>query len=125
MIEAYPNLLDLSIKSNSVNATVQVIIAYIRNNPNCPLTHKLNDQYFNVINKYAPYIRIPKFVVQKLTPLLSLRDESNNHTCSICINELNVDQKVILCKSCDRYIGCFECLNTWLKQSNICPHCNK
>lgn len=125
MIEKYPNLFDQAMNSTMVKMLINVIVIYQRNNPNCPLNQKINTNYYNVIHKYNAWALQSKFVIQMLTASLSLRDSSDKPICCICLEELEIGQKVGLCKFCDRYIGCVGCVENWLKQSNICPHCNK
>lgn len=46
-------------------------------------------------------------------------------TCLICKELIREDSRPVMLPCCRNAICCYECINTWLITSPICPHCRE
>lgn len=58
----------------------------------------------------------------KVEDLLELTEESEEHLCSICLDDFKEGCEVVLLP-CRNHTFHFECIEKWLKQNSLCPEC--
>lgn len=91
-----------------------------------------NDVEYNEIENVRPDVVHKPFIFEIVTEFdqtKSLYDQSNQTNCIICMDELKIDQSIVECLQCNKYVGHQECIQKWIdiQQSKYdkvkCPHC--
>lgn len=91
-----------------------------------------NDVEYNEIENVRPDVVHKPFIFEIVTEFdqtKSLYDQSNQTNCIICMDELKIDQSIVECLQCNKYVGHQECIQKWIdiqtaKYDKVkCPHC--
>jgi hypothetical protein len=78
--------------------------------------------YYNDLSIFLAKKNNKKYAFQNISSSKrSLRNANDECICSICLERLN--DKCILCLSCDKYITCVPCFDTVIKTSIKCIRC--
>jgi hypothetical protein len=109
--------------------TVECIISFYRARRGVV---EYNDVEYNEIENVRPDVVHKPFIfeiVVEFDQTKSLYDQSNQTNCIICMDELKIDQSIVECLQCNKYVGHQECIQKWIdiQQSKYdkvkCPHC--
>lgn len=114
--------------------TVECIISFYRTQRYIVEYNEVeyNDVEYNEIENVRPDVVHKPFIFEIVTEFdqtKSLYDQSNQTNCIICMDELKIDQSIVECLQCNKYVGHQECIQKWIdiqtaKYDKVkCPHC--
>jgi hypothetical protein len=116
--------------------TVECIISFYRTQRYIVEYNEVEVEYneveYNEIENVRPDVVHKPFIFEIVTEFdqtKSLYDQSNQTNCIICMDELKIDQSIVECLQCNKYVGHQECIQKWIdiqtaKYDKVkCPHC--
>ena len=118
------NLMDIVIRSPYLFDNIMPVVSAVLVNIDPERGAIVMDRWYNEIMRFV-HSRKPiksPFLLQKATSSeLALKDINDESTCIICLDIMKIDDIVLMCVVCKRYVGHHRCYagQSWQR----CPHC--